>query len=173
MMVEALDIKGKEAKYFAIDLGIAMQLTNISRDLMQDHMKNRIYFPENTGINENTLNTLTIDNKDLLKKVTNQLLLKADIFYNSSLNGIRYIPIKSRISILIALRIYQGIGAKIRKTGTKYLYENIFVSKFEKSIIVIKTIFEFLIFFIIPYYKTNHKKYLHESLSGLIDVHQE
>ena len=173
MMVKVLDIKEKEAKYFAIDLGIAMQLTNISRDLMQDHMKNRIYFPENTGINENTLNTLTIDNKDLLKKVTNQLLLKADIFYNSSLNGIRYIPIKSRISILIALRIYQGIGAKIRKTGTKYLFENIFVSKFEKSIIVIKTIFEFLIFFIIPYYKTNHKKYLHESLSGLIDVHQE
>ena len=100
-------------------------------------------------------------------------MLKADIFYNSSLNGIRYIPIKSRISILIALRIYQGIGAKIRKTGTKYLYENIFVSRFEKSIILIKTMFEFLIFFIIPYYKANHKKYLHESLSGLIDVHQE
>ena len=49
-MIKALDIKGiEEAKYFAIDLGMAMQLTNISRDIMQDYKKNRIYIPENTA----------------------------------------------------------------------------------------------------------------------------
>ena len=42
-MVKALNIKEKEAKYFAIDLGIAMQLTNISRDVVEDLNNNRSY----------------------------------------------------------------------------------------------------------------------------------
>ena len=52
MMLSALEIKAKDARYFAIDLGIAMQLTNISRDIVQDYKKNRIYLPENTGIDK-------------------------------------------------------------------------------------------------------------------------
>ena len=39
MMVKALKIKDNRAKHYAIDLGIAMQLTNISRDVMQDYRK--------------------------------------------------------------------------------------------------------------------------------------
>ena len=39
MMIKALKIKDIEASYYAIDLGIAMQLTNISRDIMEDFNK--------------------------------------------------------------------------------------------------------------------------------------
>ena len=52
MMIKALNIKDARAKYHAIDLGIAMQLTNIARDVMQDYKKNRIYIPINTKIDE-------------------------------------------------------------------------------------------------------------------------
>ena len=170
MMSQALEIRNLEAKYFAIDLGIAMQLTNIARDISQDYDKNRIYLPEDTGISEDTISNMTHDNKIKIEKSVNDLLIKADIFYNSSLNGLRYIPIKSRISILIALRIYQAIGYKIKRTGTKFLKENIYITAKEKMFLIIKSIIEFLIFFILPLHRRKHNKSLHEPLSGLADA---
>jgi phytoene synthase len=172
MMIKALDIKQSEAKYFAIDLGMAMQLTNISRDIMQDYKKNRIYIPENTGINKDIISDMTSENEIKLKKVVNQIILKSEIYYKSSLNGLRYIPIRSRLAILVSLRIYQGIGIKITKTEKKFIHENLYVTNIEKTLIVAKTLIEFIIFFIFPVYKKKHNVYLHESLEGLYDVHR-
>ena len=172
MMAKVLEIENKEAKYFAIDLGIAMQLTNIARDASQDHLKSRIYLPEDTGVDYDLMNNMTHENMCKIKKSVDNLLTKADIFYNSSINGLRFIPIKSRVSILIALRIYQAIGLKIKKTGTKFLNENIYITGPEKLSLVVKSIIEFLIFFLFPIHKKKHNKYLHESLIGLSDVHK-
>ena len=172
MMIKALDIKQSEAKYFAIDLGMAMQLTNISRDIMQDYKKNRIYIPENTGINKDIISNMTSENEVKLKKVVNQIILKSEIYYKSSLNGMRYIPIRSRLAILVSLRIYQGIGIKIIKTEEKFIHENIYVTNKEKTLIVVKALIEFLIFFIFPIYKKKHNIYLHESLEGLYDINK-
>ena len=121
-------------------------------------------------MDEETISNMTHDNKIKIEKSVNDLLIKADIFYNSSLNGLRYIPIKSRISILIALRIYQAIGYKIKRTGTKFLKENIYITAKEKMFLIIKSIIEFLIFFILPLHRRKHNKCLHESLSGLADA---
>ena len=172
MMIKALDIKQSEAKYFAIDLGMAMQLTNISRDIMQDYKKNRIYIPENTGINKDIISNMTSENEKKIKKVVNQIILKSEIYYKSSLNGLRYIPIRSRLAILVSLRIYQGIGIKIIKTEKKFIHENLYVTNIEKTLIVAKALIEFLIFFIFPIYKKKHNIYLHESLEGLYDIHR-
>ena len=172
MMAKALEIENKEAKYFAIDLGIAMQLTNIARDVSQDHLKSRIYLPEDTGVDYDLMNNMTHANMCKIKKSVDNLLTKADIFYNSSINGLRFIPIKSRVSILIALRIYQAIGLKIKKTGTKFLNENIYITGPEKLSLVVKSLIEFLIFFLFPIHRKKHNKYLHESLIGLSDVHK-
>ncbi|MDC0482010.1 squalene/phytoene synthase family protein [Gammaproteobacteria bacterium] len=172
MMIKALDIKQSEAKYFAIDLGMAMQLTNISRDIMQDYKKNRIYIPKNTGINKDIISNMTSENEVKLKKVVNQIILKSEIYYKSSLNGMRYIPIRSRLAILVSLRIYQAIGIKIIKTEEKFIHENIYVTNKEKTLIVAKALIEFSIFFIFPVYKKKHNIYLHESLEGLYDVHR-
>ena len=172
MMIKALDIKQSEAKYFAIDMGMAMQLTNISRDIMQDYKKNRIYIPENTGINKDIISDMTSENEIKLKKVVNQIILKSEIYYKSSLNGLRYIPIRSRLAILVSLRIYQAIGIKITKTEKKFIHENLYVTNIEKTLIVAKTLIEFIIFFIFPVYKKKHNVYLHESLEGLHDIHR-
>ena len=172
MMIKALDIKQSEAKYFAIDLGMAMQLTNISRDIMQDYKKNRIYIPENTGINKDIISNMTSENEKKIKKVVNQIILKSEIYYKSSLHGMRYIPIRSRLAILVSLRIYQGIGIKIIKTEKKFIHENLYVTNIEKTLIVAKALIEFLIFFIFPVYKKKHNIYLHESLEGLYDIHK-
>ena len=62
------------------------------------------------------MSNMTDQNQKKIQKTVKNLLIKADIFYKSSLNGMRFIPIQSRISILIALRIYQAIGKKISET---------------------------------------------------------
>jgi phytoene synthase len=172
MMVQTIRIKEKEASYFALDLGIAMQLTNISRDVLEDCKKRRIYLPENTNIYLETIDNLSSDNKIKIREVVLQILKIADIYYSSSINGIRYIPLRSRFAILVALRIYQAIGVKIKKTGTKFLDENIFISRAEKILIIFKTIIEFIIFFILPLRKKRHNACLHKNLKGLENIHE-
>lgn len=170
MMTKALNIYNDDAKYYAIDLGIAMQLTNISRDVIQDYKKQRIYLPKDTAILDADVCNLNYSNKIKLKKVIYNLLIKSDIYYNSALNGLRYIPIRSRLSILIALRLYQSIGKKIKKKNIEFLEENIYITVFEKILILINCIFEFIIFFILPTYSKKHNSNLHKSLKGLPDV---
>tara|TARA_Y100000766_G_scaffold167095_1_gene143551 strand:+ start:437 stop:1303 length:867 start_codon:yes stop_codon:yes gene_type:complete len=170
MMTKALKIESEEANFYAIDLGIAMQLTNISRDIMQDFNNQRIYLPEDTGITQETLSIKNDENNRRIKQEVNKILLKSNIYYKSSLNGFRYIPIKSRLSILVALRIYEAIGIKIKRSGTKFLEENIYIKIHEKFFIVLKTLLEFAIFFIIPVYRKEHNPYLHENFKGMINI---
>jgi len=172
MMVQTVQIKAREASYFAIDLGIAMQLTNIARDVIEDYKKDRIYLPEDTNISMETIRNLSRENEIKIRNTVLKVLQVADTYYISSMNGIRYIPFRSRFSILAALRIYQAIGVKIKKTDTRFLHENIFITKKEKIFIIFKTIIEFIIFFIVPLYKKRHDSYLHKNLIGLEKIHE-
>ncbi len=139
MMAKIFGIKKKESLQRAIDLGIAMQLTNIARDVVEDEKKNRIYLIKNS--------------KDTLLDIKN-IISKADSFYNSSFVGIKDIPFSCRFSIVIARRIYRQIGRKILEKKDIDSYQKagkIYVSNFGK---IIQTIFSLLdlmvLFFIKP-----------------------
>ena len=109
-----------------------MQLTNISRDVVEDGKRNREYIEPN------------------FEEIKKNIYL-ADRFYNSSFSSIRKIPLKFRFAILVARRIYRQIGYEILKKKTMDNYKNsgkIFVSKFEKSIQTILSLFDlFKLFF--------------------------
>jgi len=96
MMAKILNVQNKNALKSAIDLGIAMQLTNISRDIVEDSQSNRSYIAANFD-----------SIKDTLKL--------ADLFYESSFSSIKEIPINFRFSILVARRVYRKIGQNILK----------------------------------------------------------
>ena len=96
MMSKILDVNNKEALKGAIDLGIAMQLTNIARDVVEDKKRNREYID---------YNFITIK----------QTIDNAEIFYEKSFVAISGIPIESRFSVIIARRIYKKIGDYILK----------------------------------------------------------
>ena len=133
MMAKILKVKSKNSLKSAIDLGIAMQLTNIARDVVEDKKRNRSY------INPNFL---TI--KDTLRL--------ADIFYDSSFNSINEISLNSRFAILVARRVYRQIGKKILTKKNMKNYKNsgkIYVSNFGKIIQTFLSIFDLikLIFF--------------------------
>ena len=94
MMAKILNVKDKNSLKSAIDLGIAMQLTNISRDVMEDSKNNRFYISHNFESIKETLKT-------------------ADLFYESCFPSINKIPISFRFSILVARRVYRKIGQNI------------------------------------------------------------
>lgn len=147
MMSPLIMVNNNKANKHAIDLGIAMQLTNIARDIYEDALMNRIYLPQdwisNTDISELT-NIST--NKDLIqiKGAIKRLILLSETYYKNGFAGMRYIPLKTRLAIFFAAKIYRAIGQKIKKNRYEYSYKRIYVSTIEKLFITFVSIPEFV-----------------------------
>jgi len=128
MMAKILNVQEQNALKSAIDLGIAMQLTNISRDVAEDSKKNRIYISANF---ESIKETLKI----------------ADLFYESSFSSIKEIPFSFRFSILVARRVYRQIGKNILKKENIENYNNsekIYVTSIDKIIQTFLSIYDLI-----------------------------
>ena len=128
MMAKILKVNKKNSLRSAIDLGIAMQLTNISRDVIEDSKINRFY------INKN------------FEEISSNINL-ADTFYENSFYSIKDIPISFRFSILVARRIYRKIGYKILDKKSLEDYQNsgkIYVSNTEKVLETFFSIFDLI-----------------------------
>ena len=128
MMSKILKVKNKEALKGAIDLGIAMQFTNIARDVCEDKAGNRQY----------------IDHDFL---AIQKIISESQIFYENSFNSISDIPIRSRFSVIVARRIYRKIGDYILKQKNIDNYNKagkIYVPMFEKIIQTFLSIFDFI-----------------------------
>ena len=168
MMCDVLNVENDKDKYYAIDLGIAMQITNICRDVFEDATNKRIYIPKEIMPNDD-LNS--IDNQEIFKYVC-KLHDFAEEYYSSALNGITSIPLKSRFSILLALRLYQAIGRKILSNENLFFKQTINTTLLEKLKIFLKCIFEFFFFFLFRF-KKNHNSELHSCLTGLPFIHDK
>ena len=152
MMAKIFGVKKKESLQRAIDLGIAMQLTNIARDVVEDEKKNRVYLIKSSN--------------DAFKSIKN-IILKADSFYESSFEGIKDIPLNSRFSIIVARRVYRQIGKKILSKKDIESYREagkIYVSKIGKIIQTLFALKDLIILFF-----TKNKKYEKEIEYNLIN----
>ncbi len=128
MMSKILKVKNKEALKGAVDLGIAMQLTNIARDVCEDRNRNRQYINPDFSTIKETIN-------DSL------------IFYQKSFNSISSIPLRSRFSVVVARRVYKKIGDYILKQKNTENYNKagkIYVPIFGKIIETFFSIIDFI-----------------------------
>jgi len=128
MMSKILKVNNKESLKGAIDLGIAMQLTNIARDVVEDKNRNREYI-------EYTFSSIK------------ETIHNAELFYKSSFFAIGSIPIRSRFSVIVARRIYKKIGDYILKEENIENYNKagkIYVPISAKIIETILSIVDFL-----------------------------
>ena len=133
MMAKILDVNDQNSMKAAIDLGIAMQLTNIARDVVEDSKINRSYIKNDF-------------------KTINDTLVLADFFYKSSFAAIKKIPFKFRFAILVARRVYKKIGDKISRTRNMESYNKagkIYVNNFEKIFQTIFSIFDLVMLLLI------------------------
>ena len=152
IMAKILKVKDHYSLKCAIDLGIAMQLTNIARDVVEDKKRNRAYIAHDFNS---------------IKKTINQ----AETFYDSSFSAINSIPIISRFSIIVARRVYKKIGSKILKQKNLENYNNagkIYVSNFSKIVETFLSFYDLVrLLFIHPkeHLKQNEYKMLNEEIN--------
>ena len=147
MMSPLIMVNNNKANKHAIDLGIAMQLTNIARDIYEDALMNRIYLPQDWISNTNISELTDISsNKDQIqiKSAIKRLILLSETYYKNGFAGMRYIPLKTRLAIFFAAKIYRAIGQKIKKNRYEYSYKRIYVSTIEKLFITFISIPEFV-----------------------------
>ena len=132
MMSKILNVNDRRALKGAIDLGIAMQLTNIARDVVEDKKMNREYIKPDF---ENIRATLKL----------------SEMFYDSYFSSIQKIPFRYKFSIIVARRIYRQIGRKILQKGNMENYEKsgkIYVNNFEKVYQTIISLFDLILVYI-------------------------
>ncbi len=148
MMLPIINTKDAEARKHAIDLGIAMQLTNIARDVYEDAKMNRLYLPKEwlgqVSVSDLIDNKLDDQKKRLIELSIKNLIELSDKFYANGFSGMKFIPLRTRLAIFFAAKIYKGIGEKIKNGGYVYKLERIYLNKLEKLWITIISIPEFL-----------------------------
>ena len=148
MMLPIINTKDAEARKHAIDLGIAMQLTNIARDVYEDAKMNRLYLPKEWlgQVSISDLIDIKLDDqkKKLIELSIKNLIELSDKFYANGFSGMKFIPLRTRLAIFFAAKIYKGIGEKIKSGGYVYKLERIYLNKLEKLWITIISIPEFL-----------------------------
>ena len=123
LMCHVLDCHDEAARAHAIDLGIAMQLTNIARDVLEDAEMNRRYIPGDWvgGACPATIaEAAARPEGPVAQQVTiavKRLLALAETFYASGRRGYGYLPIRAHLAIAVAARVYRQIGVQLADAG--------------------------------------------------------
>ena len=115
MMCDVLRVSDPQGRRFAADLGIAMQLTNIARDVLEDADADRRYLPSDWVGSIDPQDILRADSTTKLSidLGVQRLLVLAESFYASGSRGFQFLDLRSRIAIRIAARVYREIGLQI------------------------------------------------------------
>ncbi|GGB92784.1 phytoene synthase [Marivita lacus] len=135
MMCVLMRVRDPNALARACDLGVAMQLTNISRDIGEDALEGRVYLPlewlDEAGLSadrflENPKPTKAI------RQMTRRLVMQANRLYMRSEAGVAALPVASRPGIYAARFIYAGIGGQVQRSGYDSISTRAHTSKAQK-----------------------------------------
>ena len=116
IMYPILGGEREEGKPLAADLGMAMQYTNIARDIFEDLSRNRVYLPTD-WLGERSISELLSHNPSIVVEAVRRLLRLADARYARGLSGLRYLAPKNRFAINLAARCYAAIGDGVIRHG--------------------------------------------------------
>lgn len=127
---------------FAIDLGIALQLTNIARDVAEDAARDRVYLPAEWVRPEQVERALNGHEEDTeaVDQAVRRLLSLADKYYLSARTGMAYIPEKNRRVIFLATGLYEGIGKKLRSLPPGAWKQRTILNPMEKSRLILHSL---------------------------------
>lgn len=174
MMCCVLDVDDPAALPHAVDLGIAMQLTNICRDVAEDAAAGRRYLPASMiGDIAPELLILPADGlRPRLQQCVADLLDRADRYYRSGELGLRYLPVRARSSILVAARVYEAIGKELRRRDFAYWSGRVVLHRGIKAALTARALMSQVLrpsFLLAP---QRHNAALHTAIIGLPCVAQ-
>jgi len=142
MMCRVLGCNDPAALLHAVDLGIAMQLTNICRDVAADAAAGRRYLPASMvgDVAPQALVEPALDLQPRLHACIDDLLDTADRYYRSGEAGLAHLPIGARCSILVAARTYRAIGTRLREHGNAYWLGRTVVPQRTKTLVTLRAL---------------------------------
>ncbi|MFX1284811.1 MAG: phytoene/squalene synthase family protein [Promethearchaeota archaeon] len=148
LMMTHIFIKNPEKRTLAraADLGRAMQLTNILRDIKEDFLKGRIYLPEETRNDyQVTIEDLRGDKvNENLKSLIRYESERAKALYKIADLGIEELPPAGAYTVKVASRVYGEILNEIKRIDYQILNQRAVVSKLRKIILATKVRLEYL-----------------------------
>jgi phytoene synthase len=126
---------------FAVDLGIAMQLTNIARDVLEDAKMGRRYLPFDwCPLSPQQIVNADEKSKVVVQKAIQRLLDLAEHYYQSAQYGLAYLPAKNSRSIAVASRVYRAIGVKLKHRNYAFWQPRCIVPHYQKVLIAMATL---------------------------------
>jgi phytoene synthase len=122
MMCHVLGVRDDRCLPAAAYLGMAMQLTNIARDVVEDHARGRQYLPRSLVRPEELARALATSDADhpsrrLVAQAVGALLDRAEGYYEQGLRGLSDLRWRDALAIGAAARIYRAIGGILRLWG--------------------------------------------------------
>jgi phytoene synthase len=116
-MCHVLGATSNQARTHAVELGVAMQLTNILRDVQEDLEHGRVYLPKDelavAGWDEERLHRGQIDTP--LRTLIRRLVMRARSYYDRGIAGLPYLSPDAQFAILVAARVYGAILTEIER----------------------------------------------------------
>lgn len=138
MMSHVMGLRDELALKHAADLGIAMQLTNIARDITEDASMGRVYLPlqwiEEAGITAEEITAKK--NRHKLALITERLLKEAERYYLSGDAGLWHLSFRSACAVAAARHVYAEIGSLILKKGSSAWNQRSYVTGARKHWVI-------------------------------------
>jgi phytoene synthase len=120
MMAMVMGVRERELVARACDLGVAMQLSNIARDVGEDAANGRLYLPldwmREAGLEPHAWLARPVFNRPLAT-VIERLLAEADTLYARSESGLARLPAACRPGMYAARLLYAEIGREVARRG--------------------------------------------------------
>jgi phytoene synthase len=142
MMSHVMGLRDEQALKHAADLGIAMQLTNIARDITEDAAMGRIYLPlqwlREAGIPPEDIGGVV--QREKLATLTARLLREAESYYRSGDAGLWHLSFRSACAVAAARHVYSEIGYLLLKRGARAWDQRTYVTGARKLRVVVRAI---------------------------------
>ena len=119
MMAMLMGVRDEQVLDHACDLGMAFQLTNIARDIVEDAGAGRVYLPEQwlaeLGVAPDQLAAPRY--RAAIAQLAQRLVMAAEPYYASAAQGLAALPLRSAWAIATARGVYRQIGVKVQARG--------------------------------------------------------
>lgn len=140
MMCHVLGIRDDDALANAAHLGIAMQLTNICRDVAEDADRGRVYLPDEVlGATLGDGRAPTSDERRRVRLAVRALLDEAEEHYRSADRGLAALPFQASLAVRAARLLYAAIGDELAKNGFDPYRGRAIVPRAKKALLLSRT----------------------------------
>lgn len=158
MMSHIMGIRSEAALRHASDMGSAMQLTNIARDVYDDAAMGRVYLPirwlREAGVNTNQIGQPS--QAVGLAVVAQRLLIEAECFYRSGDAGLIYLRFRPACAVAGARYVYSAIGKEVVRRKESAWNSRVWIPSWKKALFLLKGVGKVLL--TLPFRLTSSRK---------------